>query len=226
VLRIEALTFPMLVVPYLLAELRKALGQRVQIHVVVDLYAIGDTDLAALAGIAAGFVQLIRTNDTAALIAVAGGSFPLSLQGLKPGVANKLPRKELEVWKAVRNSPGGAGVRYGDYGVTNPLPLGDIDPTKMNPSAAIRYALHDHWWLLRASGIRTQGKGGLTQYNALCQLLVYDPRYAGAAYSYGDAQYTTHAQPGASSGNLMTWRRDATNHHLVYTVRQMVNGTV
>ena len=64
------------------------------------------------------------------------------------------------------------------------------------------------------------------QYNDLCRLLIASSDYSGANFSFGDFQYKAHAQVGASSGSLMTWRRDATNHHLVYTVRQLAAGNV
>ena len=115
---------------------------------------------------------------------------------------------------------------FGDYGVTNPEPLEDIDPTKMNPAAAIRYTLKSEWWVLRGAGVRTKGKGGMGQYNDLCRLLIKSPDYSGQTFSYGDHRYYEHAQPGASSGNLTTWRRDATSHHVVFTVRQLVSGNV
>jgi len=205
---------------------RKACGKNTLIYAVIDLYALGDVDVHAKAAILRHHVLTLSALGELASIGMAGGSFPMNLGALKPGVGNKLPRRELDVWKILRSHAGCSHVIFGDYGVTNPEPLEDIDPTKMNPAAAIRYTLKNEWWVLRGSGVRTKGKGGMSQYNGLCQLLIKSPNYSGQHFSFGDGQYYAHAQPGASSGNLTTWRRDATSHHIVFTTRQILTGSV
>lgn len=211
----------------LVATVRKACSRALtKLYVVLDLNAIGEIDLGALVGLLEPFAHdLLLTNEVTQVAAV-GGSFPYTLGGFKIGVGNRLQRKELAIWKLLRKKPGCQAVAFGDYCVTNPKPLEDIDPRAMNPSAAIRYTLQDAWWLLRASGVRTKGKGGMGQYNDLCRLLIASTNYSGPTFSFGDQQYEVHAQTRASSGNLTTWRRDATNHHLVYTVRQLLAGHV
>lgn len=209
-----------------LAELQKACGKHTSIYVLIDLYSITDIDLSSLAAVPEPFVRAMTSNGTVAQVSVLAGSFPYQLGGFAQGIKARIPRKELTVWKSLRSRPGCADVAFGDYAVTNPLPLEEIDPRKLNPAAAIRYTLKNEWWLLRAAGVRTKNKGGMGQYNALCKLLVVHPDFSGAKFSYGDNQYIVHAQPGASSGSFMTWRRDATSHHLVYTVRQLISGKV
>ncbi|WP_243324336.1 beta family protein [Geothrix sp. SG200] len=210
----------------ILQAIRKACGRNTLLYAVIDLDAIGDIDLTALAGMAHPFVRDIQASGLVHQVAVAGGSFPYSLAGIPVGAANNLLRKELEVWKLVRALPGCSGVAFGDYCVTSPKPLEDLNPWEMNPAAAIRYTLKNHWWLLRGSGIKTKGAGGMGQYNSLCKLLVAHANYGGTTFSFGDGRYDHHAKPGSTSGNLMTWRRDATSHHLVYTVRQLLSGHV
>lgn len=209
-----------------LQALKKVMGKGGRIYVLLDLYSLGDVDANGKAASLASYVNGIKAVVPAQMISIAGGSFPMTLTGLKPGVNNFLPRKELDIWKAVRTIAGCEEVLFGDYAVTNPAPLEEIDPTRMNPSAAIRYTQKNHWWLLRGSGVRTPGKGGMGQYNGLCKLLIANSRYSGATFSFGDDGYYAYAQPGASSGNLTSWRRDATSHHLVFTVRQLATGNV
>ena len=209
-----------------IADTRKACGGKTALYVVLDIGSIGEIDLKALAGLFEPFVRTITATGEITQVAIAGGSFPYTLGGVKIGVGTRLDRKELDIWKIVRSKPGCTGVGFGDYGVTNPQPLEDIDPRVMNPSASIRYALKNHWWILKASGVRSKGRGGMGQYNDLCKLLIASRDYSGAAFSFGDHQYNGHAQPGASSGSFMTWRRDATSHHLVFTVRQLIAGNV
>lgn len=210
----------------LIAATRSACGRKTLIYVVLDLDSVGGIAVTALATSLESFVRDITATSEVAQVAMVGGSFPYSLTGFKVGVGNRLPRRELDVWKGLRTLPGCGAVAFGDYGVTNPKPLEDIDPRAINPAAAIRYTVQNEWWLLRASGVRSKGKGGMGQYNDLCRILIASADYSGAGFSYGDFQYDAHAKPGASSGSFMTWRRDATSHHLVYTVRQLIAGTV
>jgi hypothetical protein len=201
-----------------IADVRKAIGKNTPLHVVYDIGPIGEVDSAWLAGFAEPFVRDTLAQGAATNVAIAGGSFPLSLAGFQVG-NNVLPRREWQMWQALRARPGCANVRFGDYNVTNPEPLAeDLDPRAMNPAAAIRYALDGEWWLLRGRGAKTSG---FDQYNTLCRVLVADPRYAGPTFSYGDDRYHHHSQKGASTGNFMTWRRDAASHHLVQTVRRL-----
>lgn len=221
VLRIYPNDTPLAAALALAKDIRKAMGRAGRLHVVVDLDSIGDIDPKAVAVMAAPYVRDLTALGEVARVIVAGGSFPLTVGGFKLGVGNLLPRRELTIWKAVRATSGCQDAAFGDYGVTNPQPLEPIDPRTMNPSAHIRYTLKNEWWLLRASGVKTKGWG---QYNDLCVLLVSDARYCGATFSFGDDRYMSHSTAGSTSGSLMTWRRDATSHHLVYTVRQLAAG--
>ncbi len=210
----------------MIEDVRNALGRTAQIHVIYDFGPIGDAAELSLRGFAEPFVRETLAAGHATRVATSGGSFPLTLTGIPLGVKNKLRRKEWHVWRDLRAQPGCADVRFGDFAVTNPEPLEIKDPTAMNPSAAIRYALEGDWWLLRGNGVKSRGKGGFGQYNTLCKLLVASADYLGAGFSYGDARYDFYATTsGAESGNLTTWRRDATNHHLVQTVRRLIELT-
>lgn len=221
VLRMYPNDTPLAAALALAKDVRKALGRGGRLHVVIDLDSIGDIAPSAVAAMVVPYARDLYASGDVARVVVAGGSFPLTVGSFKVGVANMLPRRELDIWKLVRAAQGCQDVAFGDYGVTNPQPLEPIDPRTMNPSAHIRYTLKNEWWLLRASGVKTKGWG---QYNDLCALLVSDPRYSGATFSHGDDRYTFHANPGSTSGSFMTWRRDATSHHLVYTVRQLAAG--
>ncbi|WP_082132291.1 beta family protein [Luteimonas sp. FCS-9] len=211
---------------FVIAETRKACGRQTAIYLVLDLYAVGERDPVAEAAAIAGVVAHYCSMPGLTQVAFAAGSFPMSLGGLKPGINNFIVRQEVAIWQALKTNAGCERVVFGDYGVTNPEPLEEIDPTKMNPAAAIRYALPTQWRIIRGSGVRSKGKGGMGQYNDLCRLLIALPDYSGKEFSYGDERYNFHAQPGTSSGSYMTWRRDATSHHIVLTVRALATGAM
>ena len=197
---------------------RKAIGKSAQLHVVFDFGPIGEAPEGGLRVFVEPFVQSTLTAGDANFVAMAGGSFPLSLGGFALGVNNRIRRKEWHVWQDLRQQPGCEEVRFGDFNVTNPEPQEIEDPAKMNPAAAIRYAREGEWWLLKARGAKTSGFG---QYNTLCRALVASAEYSGAGFSYGDKRYQFHALNNDKPGNFMTWRRDAASHHLVLTVRRL-----
>jgi hypothetical protein len=185
------------------------------LHVLIDLGSVVDSDPSSLSINAFPYIDEAIVTNKASTITLAGGSFPFNLTGIPKGTT-LLPRIEWLTWLKTIKKFRDHHVCFGDYSVTNPEILGDIDPTKINPSAAIRYALNDDWMLLKAGGTRTSG---FNQYNQLCQLLISDPDYSGQGFSFGDDRYYYHAQAGSPTGNLSTWRRDATSHHLALTVR-------
>lgn len=203
---------------------RHSAGNAAHIYLILDLGAIGEIDAVATAALLATLARGVIAGHKPFQVIYAGGSFPMTLSGIPKGINNHIPRKEMAIWRKLRAEPECASVKFGDYTVTNPQPLPAIDPRTMNPSAAIRYCLADEWWLPRASGVRTTGRGGFAQYNDLCKLLIKGKAYCGSAYSFGDARYAHHAQPGTTSGNFTTWRRDAVNHHLTFTMRQLAGG--
>lgn len=208
------------------AALVKECGKEVKIHVVLDMYAIGDVNPKAKAAQLQPQVAALSALAKVQTVTVAGGSFPLGLGGLKQGGAHYLDRKELQIWQEVRKLADCDEVIFGDYGVTNPEPLEEIDPSKLNPAAAIRYTLSTTWRVLRGGGVKTPGKGGMGQYKNLCKILIKSADYSGVIFSYGDERYDYHAQLATSSGSYMTWRRDATSHHIVLTVRDHLAGNV
>lgn len=218
VLRLRLATLMLTATLQAIEHVRKAVGKKAELHVVLDFGPVGEVDPAALAAYATPHVQGVLAQGLVNYVAIAGGSFPLTLTGIPVGVNNFLPRREWAAWQAIRSQLGCDPLRFGDYNVTNPEPQEVTDPSTLNPSAAIRYALDGEWWLLRA---RSAKQLGYHQYNTLCRVLVTDPRYFGQTYSYGDGRYHHHAQPNASSGNFTTWRRDAASHHLVQTVRRL-----
>lgn len=226
VVRSRSESTPLKDVQAVISALIKECGKDVEIHVILDMYAIGDVDVATKAAHLQPQVATLSALSKVKTVTVAGGSFPLSLGGLKQGGAHYLARKELEIWQAVRKLPECGKVIFGDYGVTNPEPLEEIDPRKLNPAAAIRYTLTNTWRVLRGGGVKTPGKGGMGQYKNLCKILIKSPDYSGVPFSFGDERYDFHSQALTSSGSYMTWRRDATSHHLVLTVRDHVAGNV
>src|SRR5258708_5088333 len=200
----------------LIAGVAKQGISKKRMHLVLDQYTIVGANPTAQSAV-------IRPQLDAALVCgcasvtLTGGSFPVNLIGFKQGTYD-IPRVEWMIWEIINKKIEYKSVRYGDYAVTNPGPLPDLDPTQINPSVAIRYAATDFWRLYKAGGF----KGGApNQYRSLCNLLLSDSTYSGATFCYGDACYDRAAQGLLGNGNPSSWRRDATSHHLVFTASQL-----
>ncbi|MCZ8112999.1 MAG: hypothetical protein O9321_19275 [Rubrivivax sp.] len=186
------------------------------VHLVIDQHSIVDAEPAARLAAAKPYLTAALVVGCSS-VTVAGGSFPVNLVGFKQGQQD-IRRVEWLIWKSLAADPKYEGLRYSDYAVTNPALGPDLDPKTMNPSVAIRYAAKDFWRLFKAGGFK---KGKPNQYMNLCQLLLGDPVYKGAAFSYGDECYDKAASATLGNGNPSSWRRDATSHHLVLTASQL-----
>jgi hypothetical protein len=195
-------------------ELVKDAFKNGTVHVVVDQFSLVGKDFKVMVAAIKPYLDKAVASKSAS-ITIAGGSFPVNLIGFKQGTFD-IERVEWKIWKQISKSSPYADVRYSDYCVTHPALSPDMDPTQMNPSVAIRYAADGHWRLFKAGGFK---KGAPNQYMALCQLLLGDAVYTGPTYSYGDKCYADAASAKLGNGNPSSWRRDATNHHLVLTQR-------
>lgn len=88
----------------------------------------------------------------------------------------------------------------------------------MTRAASIRYTAADMWLVPKGRSVKKHGTG---QYETLCQKLVADKRFAGAAFSTGDRYIDACAAGNDGPGNGTTWRQVPTNHHLTLVVSQM-----
>jgi len=188
-----------------------------KIHLVIDQYSIVGEEPVARAALVEKHLAAALAQGCASTT-LAGGSFPMNLIGYKQG-AVEIGRVEWMVWEIIKGKSGLSGVRYADYTVTNPAPLpADLDTSKVNPSVAIRYTCSNSWRLYKAGGFKN---GAPDQYRGLCQLLITDGVYSQSTFSYGDQCYAEAAAHRMGNGNPSSWRRDATNHHIVFTKAQL-----
>ncbi len=182
------------------------------IHVLIDQQSLLDRKPAACLASVKPYLDPAFAAKCAS-VTIGGGSFPMFLMGIRQGITD-IPRVEWKVWEFLRASRSYHGLRYADYTVTNPAPLPYIDGKVVNPAIAIRYAANGFWRLFKGRGFKSGVSG---EYRNLCKLLTKDPIYSGEDFSYGDNRYFLAASGGDKNGIPMTWRRDATSHHIVFT---------
>ena len=154
---------------------------------------------------------------------LAATSFPPNLTGLPPSDVSFLPRQDWSLWtelsrqhQCIPRLP-----TFGDYAISHPEPA-EVDPRVMRPSASIRYTCDAAWLILKARNLRDHG---YEQFHDVCRVLVQRPEYCGRQFSWGDQYIDDCAAERVGTGNLTTWRKVGTSHHLAFAVHQVANET-
>lgn len=204
-------------ISFLISDLMAVGFKKRNIHLLIDQYSlVGREPTQCVSTVKPYLAESF--NASCASVTLGGGSFPMTLAGLKAGV-NNITRVEWGIWKLLNSSGDFPGLRYSDYTVTNPAPLPDIDPKTVNPSIAIRYATDGLWHLLKGKGFKGAPPG---EYKGLCKLLITNGGiYSGKDFSFGDGKYFAAANGSDKNGIPWTWRREATSHHIVFTANSL-----
>jgi Beta protein len=151
----------------------------------------------------------------------AGTAFPANLTGLPASDCSQIPRLEWALWKSVRSRLK-EGVRrpaFGDYAISHPE-AAEVDPRVMKPSASVRYTHARYWLIVKAKNLKDNG---YQQFHALSKQLVGRPEYSGADFSWGDGYIDECGVETQGPGNLTTWRKVGTSHHLAFVLKQLSN---
>jgi hypothetical protein len=151
---------------------------------------------------------------------LAGTAFPENLMELPPSSFSLITRLEWIIW---RNLVARARVprlpSFGDYAVASPQPS-EVDPRIMRPSASIRYTTDESWLIPKARNLRDFG---FAQFHDICRELIQRPEYSGPGFSWGDWYIDECANERVGTGNLTTWRKVGTSHHLACVTRQIAS---
>jgi hypothetical protein len=152
---------------------------------------------------------------------IAATSFPANLVGLPPSDCSKVQRLEWKLWKAVHKilPDGIRRPAFGDYAISHPEPS-EVDPRIMNPSASIRYTSRSHWLVVKAKNLKDHG---YAQFHGVCKQMVQRADYSGASFSWGDGYIAACGCQSVGPGNLTTWRKVGTSHHLAFVLDQLSN---
>lgn len=188
------------------------------IDIVLDWEAIAEDEgprTAITARAALAFVPQVASWRS---ITFAASSFPKLLSSVGVG-RGLITRAEWQAHGLILQAPNlQRSLAFGDYAIAHPV----YEPTQFTGSAAIRYTIDAEWLIYRGTSLRLPN--AYQQFPAMCRLLVADPEYRGAGFSWGDdqiAQYAAGTLTG--TGNLSTWRAVGTNHHVTFAARQTAN---
>jgi len=155
-------------------------------------------------------------------ITLASAAFPVDLSGFDRDAISMRGRADWRVWHSLVTNRGSIPrlPAFGDYAIAHPETT-LIDPRMMNPSASIRYTTPTDWLIVRGHGVRS--REGYDQFYGLARQLVRHPEYCGADFSWGDGYIYRCAERSEGPGNLTTWRKVGTNHHIAMVVRQIAS---
>jgi hypothetical protein len=135
------------------------------------------------------------------------------------GTLGRLPRREWDLWMALRMAGLDQMPTYGDYAVQHPTPPMDGESGGPSLRANIRYTVDDVTLVPRAVGPVIQE--GAEQYRDLCRGLVEAPEFAGRDFTWGDRQIAECADGVGDPGSQTKWRGAGTSHHLRHVVEQI-----
>jgi hypothetical protein len=220
-LRLEIDEWPLLPapVPDPIAALLDELGvQHDSAHLVLDLRA--ETARPALFALATGLRNLANATDWKTVTVTATAMPQTAPDGR--GIHEIVRQEWLNYRDLVRNNRfGDRQPTFGDYGITHPDPLADINPRMLQISAKLRYTCDDKWLL---------GKGGLFKGNAGRSGGGAEIRPVARAISAhdeftpdhcGGEEWIVAAAGDGPTGNPMTWVKISTWHHLLRVLDQI-----
>jgi hypothetical protein len=96
----------------------------------------------------------------------------------------------------------------------------EVDPRVMKPSASIRYTTDENWLVVKGKNLRDYS---FDEFYYVCRDLIARPEYCGPAFSWGDWYINECANVREGPGNLTTWRKVGTSHHLAFVANQIAN---
>lgn len=192
-----------------------------EIDLILDLGSIQPAQVQLVQALAANAINSITNIGAYRTLTLLSGAFPVNLSEIAPGFA-LLPRSDWALWVAVRNAAPVRQPSYGDYTAAHPEQQDGIDPRLMQTSASIRYAADNDWVIARGRSLRSPRFGGSAQYNTLCQQLVRHPLFTGGSFSWA-SDFIEQCANNGPRGNPATWRKVATNRHVVWTANQIAN---
>jgi len=151
-------------------------------------------------------------------VVIIGTSIPKGMGCVKEGTVGAIPRREWDLWSALRDCELPRMPAFGDYAIQHPEPPND-DIAGNVMRANIRYTAASETVVARGRGPVTQR--GNEQYEDLCKQLVASSEFSGGGYSWGDRVIDECASGLREPGSQGMWRGAGTSHHLQFVTDQV-----
>lgn len=191
---------------------------RATCHLVLDLRA--EVGASATFAVQNALPNLPNVASWKTLTVIATGMPEQLPQGRGVHV---LPRSEWTSYLATVTGRkyGSRRPTYGDYVISHPDPLADIDPRFLQISAKLKYTVDDSWLMARGGLFKANGgkSGGGAEIRPVARALVADPRFT-RSHCDGETWIVAAAGTG-STGGPRTWVKVGTMHHIQLVVDQI-----
>jgi hypothetical protein len=204
-------------------ELRVALGAPINVtDLIIDFGAIEASQVDLTRLLTLNTLRTIPNINNYRTVTLLSGAFPINLSHISPGLAF-VPRSDWALWQGVNSSRPIRRPSFGDYTAAHPdQHLQEIDPRFMQVSASIRYATDDDWLIVRGRSTRNPRFGGTAQYQDLSRVLIAQPQFTGHGFSWAST-FIEECAANQHRGNPASWRKVATNRHVVLAAHQIAN---
>ncbi len=191
---------------------------KAETDLIVDLEAPSFEPMNGFAGMVKSTFAKIPRLEAWRTFTLLGTSFPKSMGEMNLGTQSVV-RKEWLCYKALLAliHDGERRPTFGDYVIAHPEVV-QHDHRKVKPSASLRYAVKDAWIVVKGKNVRDYGFG---QYKGICAEIIANPAFSGRGFSAGDKFIVECAGGSGKNGNLSTWRKVGTNHHLEKVVSDL-----
>jgi hypothetical protein len=191
----------------------------------VDLGFLSEDTEVHAEDLAQSVNELAAVGDWRSVV-LLGTSMPSSLGGgvVQEGTIGRLPRREWDLWSALRGSGMARLPTFGDYAIQHPDPPLEGQESGPGQRANIRYTTDEVTLVPRAVGpVVVEGR---EQYRDLCRQLVVRPEYAGRHFTWGDRLIADCASGVDEPGWQNHWRGAGTSHHLRHVVEQLSRSLI
>lgn len=204
-------------------ELRRLLAELelepASVNLLLDFGEIKSSTAGAIAAEAEAALRALPEPSAWRSLTVCSGAFPESVSAfIKTGKTGELERRDWALWRSLPelDPPLPRLPAFGDYGVSWPGWL-QFDPKRMDVAAKIVYADDEQWRVVRGKSV----KNGYEQFRDLSKRLIRSG-VADLDHCAGDG-YIVACAKGGATGNLESWVKVATIHHLRVVDEQLAS---
>ena len=193
------------------------------VDLILDLGDLGDLIVPGIVHLTETFLAGVPNHAQWRTMTVTGSAFPFSMTVVNRNSSARVQRSEWLAWRdglfhqraTLQRLP-----TFSDCAIQHPAGVENFDPTYMQASASIRYALEDSWLLVKGEGTRFNSASN--QFPVLATRLAYGSLQAdfqGAAHCEGCEMIADSANGAPRLGSPEVWRRIGTIHHITTVVQ-------